>query len=359
MDAGMRIWLSAGEVSGDALGGLLAESLRRALPEVRLAGIAGQAMRVQGVEPCLDALRFAHAGWSSIVRSLPALALDIRKVGKALEVFAPDLFVAIDAPGLNRILLRKASSMGVRVAWLAPPQLWAWRSRRIPELAGMDVYPLHSFEVDALSKAGARPHWYGYPGKRPERERSPEERILALLPGTRPAWRERHELLFREAARCSGLDLEVVVAVPAGRSPVAGEMPVEQALDRAALVLAMPGTGVLEACSRGIPTLVAASPGRFDLWLARRRVASGPLSLPNRILGRQVLPELLEGPDAQQLGSALRDLWHRREELSSLGNDLRERMGDAGAMGRIARDLLGLDRRDCNDSALSSSSSYL
>jgi lipid-A-disaccharide synthase len=338
----MRIWLSAGEVSGDALGAHLADALRRVRPDVWLAGIAGPSMRATGLEPCLDASRFSHAGWSSVVRNLPALALDVRRAGKAMDAFAPDLVVAIDAPGLNRILLRRALSSGMRVAWLAPPQLWAWRKRVVPELDGMDVYPLHSFEVEALAKAGARPRWYGYPGTRPGREKSPDGRLLVLLPGTRPAWRARHEGLFREAARCSGLDLDAVVAVPAGHPPGSGEMPVEQAFESAALCLAMPGTGVLEACSRGIPTVVAASPGRLDLWLARRRVAPGPLSLPNRILGGPELPELLEGPGPEELGAALRTLWQRREELSALGTLLRERMGEAGAMDRIALDLLGL-----------------
>lgn len=355
----MRIWLSAGEVSGDSLGAQLADALRRVRPDVRLAGVAGPAMRAMGVEPCLDASRFSHAGWSSVVRSLPALALDVRRAGKALDAFAPDLVVAIDAPGLNRLLLRRALSNGMRVAWLAPPQLWAWRRRVVPELDGMDVYPLHSFEVEALAKAGARPRWHGYPGTRPEWEGAPDGRLLVLLPGTRPAWRARHEGLFREAARCSGLDLESVVGVPAGRVPTSGEMPVGQAFERAALCLAMPGTGVLEACSRGIPTVVAASPGRFDLWLARRRVAPGPLSLPNRILGGSELPELLEGPGPEELGAALRTLWQRREEFSSLGRRLRERMGEGGAMARIARDLLGLPAGDRKDAALSPSSSYL
>lgn len=337
----MKIWISAGEVSGDALGALLADALRRVQPAVQLAGIAGPAMRERGVASSVDALRFAHAGWSSVLQNLPDLVSALRSAGSALDAFAPDLFVAIDSPGLNRILLRRAVTRGCRVAWLAPPQLWAWKNRRIPALEGMDVYPLHAFETDALEKAGARPHWLGYPGPRPAGPTRPGGRLLVLFPGTRHAWRKRHERLFREAAQCAGLDLDTVVAVPHGRTPGPGEMKVDQALEQASLALAMPGTGVLEASLRRVPTLVAASPGRMDLWVGRRRLEAGPLSLPNRILGSSVLPELLECPSAVELGRALGDLWSRREEVSSQLAGLEERLGEPGAMERIAQALLG------------------
>lgn len=336
----MRVWISAGEVSGDRLGASLARELRRLAPEAELAGIAGPRMREAGVEARGDALMFAHAGWTSVVGNLPRLLASARSAQRAMVDFGPDLFVAIDAPGLHRFQVRAARARGIRVAWLAPPQLWAWKARRIPELEDMPVYPLHAFELDSLTRAGARPRWYGYPGSRPGYPAHPEGRLLSLLPGTRPAWRRRHERLFREAADLARLDLDVVVAVPEGVPPGPGEMEVGSALANSALAMAMPGTGVLEAAWMRIPTLVAAHPGKLDLWWGGRKLVDGPLSLPNRILGEEILPELLRRPDRMELGRALGELWTRRETVSSKLAQMDRAMGDSQAMGQIARNLL-------------------
>lgn len=338
----MKIWISAGEVSGDRLGAELARALLRSRPDLRVAGCAGPAMRAAGVEGRFDASRFAYAGWSSVLRALPRLARDVGAVSRAVEAFGPDLFVAVDAPGLNGRLVCASREQGRRCAWLAPPQLWAWRRRSVPALQDLDAYPLHAFEAPALRDAGARVHWHGFPGPRRVRDRNAERDLLVLLPGARPAWRRRHEGLFREAARRADLGLEVVVAVPDGTLAGPGEMGVDAALRRAALALAMPGTGVLEAALEGVPTLVAARPGAIDLWIARRRLRSGDLSLPNRILGRSALPELLGRPTSDAIASGLRDLRRRGEEVARELEGLREAMGSPAAMDAIAEDLLEL-----------------
>lgn len=356
----MKVWISAGEVSGDRLGALLARELFRLRPDLEIAGIAGPLMRGAGVQGRADALRFAHAGWSSVLRDLPGLAKAVWGGERALDRFAPDLVVAIDAPGLNRRMVRRARAAGSKVAWLAPPQLWAWRARRVPELDGLDVYPLHAFEREDLERAGARPRWHGFPGPRPWEGRASGGTHLVLLPGSRPSWRRRHEALFRMAAEQASLGLGIAVAVPEGHPCQEGELPVDQALDRAALVLAMPGTGVLEAACRGVPAVVAAHPGWLDRAMASRRVAKGALSLPNRILGESVLPEHLGTPGAPELAQALRALWCRRREVSRRLENLAEAMGDGGAMGRIALDLVEHGRAEAKWSGSSGAGlSYL
>lgn len=336
----MRIWLSAGELSGDRLGARLATELRSLDPGVVLGGVAGPEMRRVGVVPRGDAMVFAHSGWGSILRHLPRLAMEAFRLRRAAIAFRPDLFVAIDAPGANRILLRRVRASGIRAAWLAPPQLWAWRERNVRELSDMDVYPLHAFERDALVASGARAHWFGFPGCRPGAKAAGSRDLLALLPGSRPSWRTRHEPLFRDAAREAGLPLEAVVAVPEGRDPAEGEGSVDDVLSRSALALALPGTGVLESALHGVPTLVAARPGRFDLWIARGRVAPGPLSLPNRILGETVFPEMLGTPSVRELADALGALWARRDEVRGRLDRLADELGPPDAMAAIARDLL-------------------
>lgn len=341
----MRVWISAGETSGDRLGALLVGAMRQRRPDLEFAGLAGPALREAGVEALGgDSSRFALAGWSAVLRDLPGLLVAGLRTLRAARRFRPDLVVLVDSPGLHRPQLRALRRDGIRCVWLAPPQLWAWRSRSLPELRGLDVYPLHSFEVERLRLEGAHPHWFGFPGPRSGFRPTARGTLLALLPGSRPTWKRRHAGLFRDAARLAGLPLEAVVAVPDHVRPAPGEMPIGQVLSDAALAMAMPGTGVLETTMAGIPTLVAASPGRLDRWLARRSLVEGPLGLTNRILSEEVCPELLGAPTAQELATALRALWSRRDEVSVRLGRLHGALGPADAVDRLAEHLLRTPR---------------
>ena len=314
--------------------------------EISFAGLAGPAMRAAGVVAIAgDPSRFSLAGWSAVLRDLPSLLFHGLRVLSQARKYGPDLVVFVDSPGLHRPMLRALRRDGIRCAWLAPPQLWAWKNRSVPELQGLDVYPLHAFEVDRLRQEGAHPHWLGFPGPRPEvRPGNPGGDLLALLPGSRASWKRRHTMLFREAADLAGLPLETVVAVPDEQDPGVGEMRIGQILSRSALALAMPGTGVLETCMAGIPTVVAARPGRLDRWIAKSSLVAGPLSLPNRILSEIVCPEHLGTPKAQELAASLRNAWQLRHDTSDRLAGMVQLLGPEDAMDRIARHLLGVCR---------------
>lgn len=337
----MRIWISAGEVSGDRLAARLVESFRGLDPGLEFEGLAGPFMEAAGVRSRGDAMDFAVAGWTSVAAGLPRLALAGWRALRAAKAFLPDLAIVVDAPGLHRPIVRSLRREGIRCVWLAPPQLWAWKDRVVPELRGMDVYPLHGFEAPALARCGAFAHWLGFPGPRPIGAFARERTLLALLPGARPHWRRRHEPLFREAAALAGLPLETVVAIPDGFRPGPGEREVSELLPEAALALALPGTGALEAALAGVPTVVAARPGWLDAAIARRRLSAGSLSLPNRILGEDVFPERLGAPTASGLASDLRDLRDRREAVVRSLARLPDAMGPRDAMDRIALHMLG------------------
>ena len=335
------MWISAGETSGDRLGARLVGAMRTREPSLDFAGLAGPALRAEGVDPAGgDPSRFALAGWSAVARDLPGLLAAGLGVLRKARLYRPDLVVLIDSPGLHTPLLRALRRDGIRCAWLAPPQLWAWRCRSVPALRGLDVYPLHAFEEDRLRLEGAHPHWFGFPGPRSEFRPMPRGRLLALLPGSRRSWKRRHAELFREAAALAELPLEPVVAVPDHVAPDRGEMRIGQVLSEAALALAMPGTGVLETSMAGIPTVVAARPGRLDRWIAKRSLVEGPLSLANRILSEEICPELLGAPTARDIASALRSLWARRDEVSVRLGRLHGALGPTDAVDRIAEHLL-------------------
>jgi lipid-A-disaccharide synthase len=341
----MRILLSAGEVSGDAIGSELAAAVHEEIPQAELAGCAGEAMLRAGVAPLAGAVDFSHAGWSSVLSRLPFLVWKAWRYLRAVDRFQPELALVVDAPGLHGPLLRRLRSCGIPVAWVAPPQLWAWKDRRPGILDGLEVYPSHEFEQDSLRMAGANPHWWGYPGARSAVTPSSPRDKLVLLPGSRSAWRRRHRELFIQAAEQADLPLETVLVRPdadsSGREAGLPCLSPSQAWGQAALALALPGTATLEAARWGVPTLVAAKPGWLDLQVARRRLSDGYRALPNRILSAEVFPEFYaDQVDVPRLASELRCLWSRREAVRGQLEKFEEQLGEPGAARSISRHFL-------------------
>lgn len=342
----MKVLVSAAEPSGDAIGAQLVDGFRRCLEKVELAGAAGPRMASRGVAELADAADFAHAGWSSVAVRLPWLAWKAWCYFRAVERFAPDRALVVDAPGLHAPLVRRLRRRGVPVGWVAPPQLWAWKDRSPAVLRDLPVYPAHRFELGALARAGARAFWWGYPGIRPAPTfaAAPPD-LLAVLPGSRPAWRRRHLGPFVAAARAAGLPLEIALVHPhpsADRTE-AGLVCLEpaEALPRAALAISLPGTATLETALRGVPTVVAARPGRLDLWMARRNLSDGARALPNRILGETVFPELYgDRASVEALAGALKGLFLSREAATARLDGLRDKLGSEEAPRSIVRHFL-------------------
>lgn len=342
----MRILLSSGEMSGDAIGGRLAHGFRRTLPSVELAGCVGASMAAAGVRALAGVGAFSHAGWVSVLSRLPWVAWNAWSYFRRVDRFAPDLVVAVDAPGLHGPLLRRCSRKGVRCAWVAPPQLWAWKNRSVPLLRGMDVYPAHRFEIPDLERAGANVFWWGFPGERPCDPPSPDRPLLAMFPGSRSAWRDRHARWFVSLARQAGLPLEPVLVHPdpgaCGMEQGVRRLFPGQALPAAALALCLPGTSTLQTAMWGVPTVVAARPGRIDLWIAGRRLSPGSKVLPNRILGEGIFPEFYaEQATSERVVEALREAWRNRREIASRLVGLPDALGDDDAPLRIAGHALG------------------
>ena len=302
-----------------------------------------------GVVPLGRAANFSHAGWTSVLARLPWLAYRAWRYFAQVDRFAPDLAVVIDSPGLHGPLVDRLRARGIAVAWVAPPQLWAWKSRSGRRLQGLPVYPAHHFEVAPLEKTGANAFWWGFPGVRPvPAQLRPEATVLALLPGSRPAWRRRHRELFARAATLARLPLKTVLVHPehsGTENGLACGRP-EEVLPKAALALCLPGTATLETALWAVPTVVAARPGRLDGLLAQRYLSDGFRALPNRILERGVFPEIYGSEaSAEVLARALVDLFARRGRVVADLADLAGRLGDPSAADRIAAHILETSRQ--------------
>jgi lipid-A-disaccharide synthase len=317
-----RILLVAGEASGDILGARLAAALRRADPTLHLYGVGGPAMREAGVETFVDIAELGVMGFSELGRGLVRIVAILSRVRRELREGRPDLFVPIDFPDFNLRLCPTAAAAGVPVFYYVSPQVWAWRVGRLRIIARTvrRMLVLFPFEADIYRARGVDAFFVGHPlaegvvaGRgRDEVRRSlglaERERLVALLPGSR-----RHEVeamlpSMLAAAQALGDGVRAVVAEAPSLPPgfvdaiVARESPgvavvrddtyTLVAASDAALVTS--GTATLECALLGCPMVVAYRMSPFSYAVARRLVKVPFIAMPNLLLGRAAVAELVQ-----------------------------------------------------------------
>ena len=126
-----RYFISAGELSGDLIGGDLVQALKTAAPHLEPFGIAGEAMERAGVEPVAKVADFSVMGVFEVARKLAELRMLEARILAAIDRRRPTLAVLIDNPGFHLRLAEQLRMRGIRVIQYVAPKLWAWGSGRI------------------------------------------------------------------------------------------------------------------------------------------------------------------------------------------------------------------------------------
>ncbi len=325
MTEGPLVFLVAGEPSGDLLGGRLMEALRRVTGgRIRFAGVGGEAMAAQGLRSLFALEDLAVMGFAEVLPRLPLILRRMREVEAAVTAAHPDVVVTIDAPGFNLRLARRLRPTGVRLVQYVAPQLWAWRPGRARRLAGLfdRILALFPFEPEFFARLGVDAVAVGHPAVEAPppaggdlRRRlgiAPEAPVLLMLPGSRVGLVRRMlpvygETVARLAAAVPGFTVLLPV-VPATRAPVqaavarwaapahvladAGDR--RQALAEAAAAVTISGTSTLELALAGVPMAVAYRTSAISAALARRLIRVPHVALPNLVMGRAIVPELLQ-----------------------------------------------------------------
>jgi lipid-A-disaccharide synthase len=353
------------EASGDHLAAAVIRGLGRAFGGLHLRGIAGEAMRAAAAQTELpfsvegDTADLGAAGLVELIPALPELWRARRTLRRLLEERrGPALLV--DAPDLHLPAARRAPRLtGCPIGLLVAPQYWAWRPRRAETLLhAVDfVLCLFRFEAHHLRRLGVMAHWVGHPavdvaaartdGPAPPRERP----LVAILPGSRRS--EVSRLLrpcvagVRRALGDRPHEIVVPWRLKRPPPPIEGVRfssdPGVAVLARANLAVVAAGTATLEAALAGVPCVVV---GRSHPWttaIARRALRIPWIGLPNILLDRSVVPELVQDLDPEHFVSPVRSCLVDGDagapKARALAEELLEHLGPPGFGARVAEAL--------------------
>jgi len=324
----VKIFLVAGEHSGDQLGGKLMQALSRALgDQVSFAGLGGGAMREQGLDSIFPLEDIAVMGFVPVLARLPTILQRIRETAAAAIAWRPDVLVIIDSPDFTHRVARRVRRAlpDLPVVDYVSPSVWAWRPGRA---RAMRAYVDHAlallpFEPAAHRRLGGPTCTYvGHPlierlsDLRPsaqERARREQKRmpLVLMLPGSRRLEIERLLDDFgAAAARLSDIagpldwalpavdHLEPMISARIADWPIKprilrGEAEKFEAFRSARAALAASGTATLELALSGVPMVVAYKVSRVEEVL-KYVVRVPSIVLPNLALGTNAIPEYLQ-----------------------------------------------------------------
>ncbi len=363
-----HLFVSAGEASGEQHAARLVRALGGA---AKVSAFGGGQLAEAGADVRFGLSEHAVMGVVGVLKQLPLILRAYADFLRLLRDDPPDLVVLVDYPGLHLVMAKACRRRGVPVLHYVAPQYWAWgpwrmrRYRRAVD-ATLTILP---FETEFFARQGVPSAYIGHPLLDELREAPPEasevaavraQRTLVLLPGSRRAEIEANLAGMLEVAaalRRRDPDLRVVIPHKNPRRTALiqallrearadgvehREGPLGPWLAGARLVLAKSGTGSLEACLHGNPTVVVYQLRGWLASLGYRNILSVPfIAAANLIAGREVVPEhCFSGTcgwdavtaDAQRLWS---DEAARAAHLDG-AREVRRRLGEPGATDRVA-----------------------
>jgi lipid-A-disaccharide synthase len=352
-----KIFLSAGEASGEHYGTLLIESIRRLEPGAEFFGMGGQRMEARGLRRIVRAEDVAVMGITEVIQHMPRIYGEYRKLKSSLRAERPDVAVLIDFPDVHLRLARELHRLGIPVIFFVSPQLWAWKKHRIRQVQrNVDrMLVIFPFEEPFYRERGVDAFFVGHPladlpqpsisrnAFASEHTLDASKQWIGLLPGSREKEIRLNLPEMLKAAADLNEDVEYLlplaptltpqqVAHVKSMLPSADAGPRVTAVNDARAVLfharasvVASGTATVEAALIGNPFLVVYRVSRLTYEVARRVVKVPFVAMVNLVAGRAVVPELIQDDfTAANIVNHLVPLLHDAATRSTMQAGLRQ-----------------------------------
>lgn len=366
----MKLYIIAGEASGDLHGSNLMQAIHQLKPETQFRVWGGDLMKGAGGELIKHYKDLAFMGFIEVVKNLRTILKNLEFCKSDILAYQPDALVLIDYPGFNLRIAKWAKSQGIKVLYYISPQLWAWHSSRVHQIKEnvdrmfvilpfeKEFYRQYEYEVDFVGHPllDVIQGFPFNPNFRSENNLS-EQPIIALLPGSRKQEIQRIlEVMLETATHFSGYQFVIggAPAIPANfYEAILKSYPQVQVrlvknqtydlIHSSIAALVTSGTATLETALIGTPQVVCYKGNQLSYWIARRLVDIKYISLVNLILDQPLVKELIQ--DALTPQQLKHQLMHILDPITKTniknGYDLlKEKLGTKGASGQVAKLIL-------------------
>ncbi|MEO1306611.1 MAG: lipid-A-disaccharide synthase, partial [Pseudomonadota bacterium] len=211
----MKLFLTAGEPSGDRLGGALIAGLKTTVPDLEIRGVGGPEMLAQGLQSLFPMEELSVMGLAEILPKYFHLKRRIAQTAKAAMDWTPDAVITIDSPdfSLRVAKILKAKRPDLMTIHYVAPTVWAWRPKRTEKMARVidHVLALFPFEPPLMQAGGMGCDFVGHPVVAEPQARVSDSRafraefgegpLLLALPGSRKGEVARLSSVFSDALR--------------------------------------------------------------------------------------------------------------------------------------------------------------
>ena len=366
---GSKIFVSAGEASGDTHLAAAIAQLQQQGKHCQWLGMGGPALAHSGVEILADCREVSVVGIVEPLWRYWRIRRVLETLKQALIVHQPDLLILADFPDFNLRLAQAAKQLGIPVLFYISPQVWAWRRGRIWQIAErVDCLgTLFPFEAEIYAETGLDVRYLGHPlldeidlnltreAAREQLQIEPDQQVIAVLPGSRPGEFQRLAQIFVDAANLiSKRSTNSLILAPLANTldpncqhRIDSELPIRwlsgqahSVLKAADLAIVASGTATLEAAILGAPSVVGYKLHPLSYMVMRRMSLIPDIALVNIVAGQRICPELVQKDCTVEAlaaeGLALLQNPDKRQRMQQQLAQVREALGEAGHMQRLA-----------------------
>ena len=364
-----RLYVVAGELSGDSHGAGLLGALQEMVQDLEIRGVGGPKMQAIAGPALNDWVEDAAVmGVWEVLKNYRWFKQRFHEMLANLTLYKPQVLLLIDYPGFNLRFAEavKRVSPATRIIYYISPKVWAWNKRRIPVMARLldEMLCLFPFEKAILESAGLKTTFVGNPlVDELEHERIPDamrdEKLIGLFPGSREREVARLFPMMIESAKIlSSENPALIFEVPAATPKIAVQIRclIDSAearnlititdgeslslMQRACCGVIASGTATLEAAYYGLSYCLVYRVAPLTYIMAKLLVKIELIGLVNILAGEEVIEELVQGkaqPDA--VVASLRNFIEspvKRVELQARLAETTARLGGLGAHKRAA-----------------------
>ncbi|MFT4661825.1 MAG: lipid-A-disaccharide synthase [Patiriisocius sp.] len=311
----MKLFIIAGEASGDLHGSNLILELKQLNQNIDIKAWGGDLMQKAGADILKHYEELAFMGFVEVVLNIRTIKANFKKCRKDIEEYQPDVVLMIDYPGFNLRLAPFIKKKNIPIVYYISPQIWAWKQSRIHQIKALvdKMLVILPFEKDFYKKFGVDVDFVGHPlidaitndaNKHDESDKA-SDKILALLPGSRKQEISKMLPIMLDSAKEFPDFTPILAGAPGipndfyngviGADQITihrgGTYPL---LKNSHMALVTSGTATLESALLKVPEVVCYKGNYISYLIAKKLVKVKYISLVNLIMDESIVKELIQ-----------------------------------------------------------------